>query len=118
MSHRKLPERRTFLQDRLDILIKRQQSGKATFNELTELDEIVNSDPDIMKKIILENMLVERMDDFIDPSGNLQKRENTNAQNIVRPGLLNRIKSLIARIFTLQIATIKLKMLPQRVAFI
>ena len=45
MSSKKQPERRTFLQDRFDILIKRQKSGKATFSELTELDEIVNGDP-------------------------------------------------------------------------
>ncbi|MDB5005751.1 MAG: hypothetical protein JWP45_144 [Mucilaginibacter sp.] len=118
MSHRKQPERRTFLQDRLDILIKLQQSGKASFNELTELDEIVNSDPAIMKKIILENMLVENTDEFTDPSDTLHKKDEINVQTIVRPGLLNRITSLIKGIFTSQISAVKLKMLTQRMAFI
>ncbi|MEO3407798.1 hypothetical protein AAFN85_28020 [Mucilaginibacter sp. CAU 1740] len=55
MKHGKQLERRTFNQDRFEILIKRQKSGKATFNELTELDEIVNRDPDI-REIVLEEM--------------------------------------------------------------
>jgi len=52
---RKKLERRTFSQDRYYILIKRQRAGKATFNELTELDEIVNRVPDIREKVIIEN---------------------------------------------------------------
>lgn len=52
---RKKLERRTFSQDRYYILIKRQKSGEATFDELTELDEIVNRVPDIREKVILEN---------------------------------------------------------------
>ena len=54
MAHRKQPERRTFLQDRFEILIRRQESGKATFNELTELDEIVNRDPALRERVIRE----------------------------------------------------------------
>lgn len=57
MKYRKQLERRTFSQDRFDILIKRLQSGKATFNELTELDEIVNRDVTI-RESILEGMQV------------------------------------------------------------
>jgi hypothetical protein len=52
---RKKLERRTFSQDRYYILIKRQKAGKATFNELIELDEIVNRVPDIREKVIIEN---------------------------------------------------------------
>src|ERR1700739_2798254 len=52
---RKTLERRTFSQDRYYILIKRQKEGKATFNELIELDEIVNRVPDIREKVIIEN---------------------------------------------------------------
>ena len=47
MSSHKKPERRTYLQDRLEILIKKQKSGTASFNELTELDDMVNRDPAI-----------------------------------------------------------------------
>ena len=56
---RKKLERRTFSQDRYYILIKRQKAGKATFNELTELDEIVNRVPDIREKVIIENFYAE-----------------------------------------------------------
>jgi hypothetical protein len=47
--------RRTFLQERFMILIERQQAGEATFDELTELDELVNRDPKL-RGIILEEM--------------------------------------------------------------
>jgi hypothetical protein len=55
MKHPKFIERRTFIDDRFDILIKKQRKGKATFNELTELDNIVNRYPEF-RKIILEEM--------------------------------------------------------------
>src|SRR3569833_2256921 len=48
-------ERRTISQDRYYTLIKRQKEGTATFNELTELDEIVNRVPDIRDLVIREN---------------------------------------------------------------
>ena len=47
--------RRTFLQERFMILIERQQAGEATFDELTELDELINRDPKL-RGIILEEM--------------------------------------------------------------
>jgi len=55
LKHDKPLIRRTFLQERFIILIERQQSGQATFAELTELDEIVNRDPKLTN-IILEEM--------------------------------------------------------------
>jgi hypothetical protein len=106
MNNSKQPERRTFLQDRLDILIKRQKTGKATFDELTELDRIVNSDPEIRKRIIFENLLIEKMMDFNDPSNNLQKEDKINLQKAPHQSLLNRVKSIISRIFFLQITGI------------
>ena len=70
MAQRKQLERRTFLQDRFEILIKRQKSGEATFNELTELDEIVNRDPEIREKVIRESMLMQDVNDAGDlPAG-------------------------------------------------
>jgi hypothetical protein len=47
--------RRTFSQERFEILIKKQKSGEAIFRDLTELDEIVNRVPDI-RLTILEEM--------------------------------------------------------------
>ncbi|WP_259068321.1 hypothetical protein HDF24_08910 [Mucilaginibacter sp. X4EP1] len=107
MSHRKQPERRTFLQDRLEILIKRQKSGKASFNELTELDYIVNSDPEIRKQIIMENMLMDDMTDFTEPPEQLQKEEILQPLPEQSTNLLKRIKSLLSNIFNLLLSALK-----------
>ena len=102
MSHRKKPERRTFLQDRFDILIKKQKKGEANFNELTELDAIVNSDPDIRKRIIMENMLMDYSDDFITPSDNPELKNVNEVRLAGNATFLNRLISLAARIFNLK----------------
>ncbi|AMR33077.1 hypothetical protein A0256_17480 [Mucilaginibacter sp. PAMC 26640] len=47
--------RQTFRQERFDVLIKKQMEGKATFKDLTELDDIVNRDPEI-RECILDEM--------------------------------------------------------------
>jgi len=47
--------RRTLSQERFEVLIKKQKEGRATFRDLTELDEIVNRVPDI-RLTILEEM--------------------------------------------------------------
>ena len=54
MNQNKIPERKTYLQERFEILIKRQKSGEASFNELTELDEIVNKNTSIREQILQE----------------------------------------------------------------
>ncbi|GAC1302066.1 MAG: hypothetical protein NVSMB24_06000 [Mucilaginibacter sp.] len=54
MKHNKNIEQRTFLQDRFEILIKKQQAGTATFLELTELDDIVNRHAAIRETILQE----------------------------------------------------------------
>ncbi|HWZ02514.1 MAG TPA: hypothetical protein VNX40_02825 [Mucilaginibacter sp.] len=106
MNSKKQPERRTFLQDRFDILIKRQKSGKATFSELTELDEIVNRDPELREKVIRESMLMEGYDDFEEPMNQTQNEEPV-LQHVSYRSLLSRIKSLISRIFNSLIVTVK-----------
>lgn len=108
MNYHKKPERRTFLQDRFEILIKRQKSGEATFNELTELDEIVNRDPVIRDRIIRENILMEGTDEFNEPSNELEKEENPYITQVQRLSLLTRIKSMIARIFSAQISATRI----------
>jgi hypothetical protein len=107
MNHHKKPERRTFLQDRFEILIKRQKTGEASFNELTELDEIVNTDPEIRNMVIRENLLQEEIDGFNEPSNKPEISDNLYIPQVQRRNLLNRIKSFIARIFTSQFSTIK-----------
>ncbi len=92
MRHGKQLERRTFNQDRFEILIKRQKNGIATFNELTELDEIVNRDPEI-REIVLEEM-----QDADTP----KPPDNDQIQMIekpVRKSFIEKIKAFINRLF-------------------
>jgi len=107
MNHHKKPERRTFLQDRFEILIKRQKTGEASFNELTELDEIVNTDPEIRNMVIRENLLQEEIDRFNEPSNKPEISDNPYIPQAQRRNLLNRIKSFISHIFTSKFSTIK-----------
>ena len=100
---RKKLERRTFSQDRYYILIKRQKSGKATFNELTELDEIVNRVPDIREKVIIESFFTENIDD----TGGLPNHPANNQPHPITPAYRQawwmRVKSFLNRVFSLQI---------------
>jgi len=105
MNSKKQPKRRTFLQDRFDVLIKRQKSGKATFSELTELDDIVNRDPEIREKVIRESMLMENNDEFEEPMDNPQNEKTI--LEVKKRSLLSHIKSLLARIFHSQIVKVK-----------
>ncbi len=112
MSHQKQPERRTFLQERLEILIKKQEEGTATFNELTELDEMVNGDPILREKIIMESLFPEEMkkyDDFQNP-----EQSDNIVKQVTRRSLLTRLKSFIDRIFTSHISALKTKILVGR----
>jgi hypothetical protein len=107
MSHlRKKLERRTYSQDRYYILIKRQKAGKATFKELTELDEIVNRVPDIRDIVIRESFMTE--EDDINLSQNDPGNSDSLTAQSARPrNFWNRIRSFIARAFTSQISTAK-----------
>ena len=109
MAHRKQLERRTFIQDRFEILIKRQRSGKATFIELTELDEIVNRDPELREKVIRESMLMEETEDFNGPASNPENSSATTLQKAKRQNLFGWIKSLVSRIFNSQIRAVKIQ---------
>ncbi len=105
MTHRKQPERRTFIQDRFDILIKRQKNGKATFNELTELDEIVNRDPELREKVIRESMLMQDINDPGDaptaPNQSLDVKPVTPA----RQNMLTRLKAFLDRLLMAKMPT-------------
>ena len=93
MRHGKQLERRTFNQDRFEILIKRQKNGIATFNELTELDEIVNRDPEI-REIVLEEM---QDADTPNPPDDDQIQM---VEKPVRKSFIEKIKAFINRLFT------------------
>lgn len=97
MKHGKHLERRTFNQDRFEILIKRQKNGTATFNELSELDEIVNRDPEI-REIVLEEM---------QDADNPKPPDNDQIQTIekpVRKSFIEKIKTFFNRLFTVESA--------------
>lgn len=100
---RKKLERRTFSQDRYYILIKRQKSGKATFNELTELDEIVNRVPDIREKVIIESFFTENIDDTGELPNSPGNNENIHSLPIPRRGVWTRLKSFFNRVFSLHV---------------
>jgi len=87
MKHQKPLIRRTFLQERFEILMKKQQSGEASFNELTELDEIVNRDPKL-RYIILEEMKGSDCD-------NIQQEEIMLIEASKPQNLFDKLKSLI-----------------------
>ena len=95
MRHGKQLERRTFNQDRFEILIKRQKNGIATFNELTELDEIVNRDPEI-REIVLEEM---QDADTPKPSDDDQIQM---LEKPVRKSFIEKIKAFINRLFAVE----------------
>ena len=99
MAQRKRPERRTFLQDRFEILIRRQKTGKATFNELTELDEIVNRDPEIREQVIRESMLMQDVNDLDDQASDMENQKVLQSPSPARGNLLTSIKEFLSRVF-------------------
>jgi hypothetical protein len=108
MSHlRKKLERRTYSQDRYYILIKRQKAGKATFKELTELDEIVNRVPDIRDIVIRESFMGEDADDINTSQNDPGNSDSMSAQSAQHQNFWNRIRSFITRAFTSQISAAK-----------
>ena len=107
---RKKLERRTFSQDRYYILIKRQKEGTATFNELTELDEIVNRVPNIRDLVIRENF-VEDDNETDTPTNDPLNKTPITTQPIPHQNLWARIKNWISRDFHEQISTTKEKSL-------
>ncbi|MBD1391916.1 hypothetical protein [Mucilaginibacter glaciei] len=93
MKSKKPLIRRTFLQERFDILIKKQRNGDATFSDLTELDWIVNRDPAI-REFILDEM---SETDENQPQG--LRQTNLLIEKEINPGLWEELKALINRLF-------------------
>jgi hypothetical protein len=85
--------RRTLSQERFEVLIKKQLEGRASFKDLTELDEIVNRDPDI-RLTILEEMEGKdnSNDDITAPQIPLHQPE-------IKQNLTEKIKIFIDRLF-------------------
>lgn len=95
MSPYKKPERRTYLQDRLEILIKKQESGTASFTELTELDDIVNRDPAIREMIIMDNFFP----DEADKGDRREQQQQTPVSLSPYKKFINWLKGLKGRLF-------------------
>lgn len=104
--HRKPLERRTYSQDRYYALIKRQKAGKATFKELTELDEIVNRVPDIRELVIRESFMVDDHPDGSVPPNDPGKENKSDLPQLQHSTFWDRIRSFITRAFTTQITII------------
>ena len=87
--------RRTFSQERFEILIKKQKNGRATLRDLVELDEIVNRDPGI-RRYVLEDM--ENMD---TPADGNQQNDTAPPPEVVHHhlSLTERIKAFFNRLF-------------------
>jgi hypothetical protein len=96
MKHHKKLEQRTFLEDRFEILIKKQKAGKASFNELTELDEIVNKHAAFRERILEEMHIAD------GPSNNPANEELTLEVKKQPVNLLSVIKSFVGRLFILK----------------
>lgn len=98
MFHNRKPlERRTYSEDRYYALIKRQKSGKATFKELTELDEIVNRVPDIREKVIMENFMADDAGDTGTPSNEQQGSPYSSPQ--IHHTLWDKLREIFSRVF-------------------
>jgi hypothetical protein len=93
MKHNKNLEQRTFLQDRFEILIKKQKTGQATFTELTELDEIVN------KYAAIRDRILEEMHETTPPDGPVEKESPLYHPKKHTTRVLDKIKLFFDRIF-------------------
>src|ERR1700743_2103449 len=97
MKNRKQLERRTFLQDRYDILYKKLKQGEASFAEMTELDDIVNRSAHIREQVL------EQMHGMGDSSDD-ETSNNLPVEVIVKPQtLLEKAKLLLGKLFNLKI---------------
>ena len=97
MKHSKNLEQRTFLQDRFDILIKKQKEGTASFIELTELDEMVN------RYAPIRHAILEEMCEHDESSGGSEKKDIAIIPKPHTANILSKIKTLIGRFFLLAV---------------
>ena len=96
---RKKLERRTYSQDRYYTLIKRQKAGQATFNDLVELDEIVNRVPDIREIVIREQFGIDN-DETGEQPNNPGDENSQPVRPPLRQNLWSRLTSFLKQLFT------------------
>jgi hypothetical protein len=96
MKHHKNIEQRTFLQDRFEILIKKQKAGQASFLELTELDDIVNRYGSFREQIL------EEMKEFNEPPEGPIKQDTVYLSQKQAINILDKIKSFFRHLVILK----------------
>lgn len=89
------------MQERFDILIKKQRNGHATFNDLTELDDIVNRDPAIRESILEEMHCIDKTPESPD------QPEIINIEHVKQLSLLEQLKAFINRLFIVETPYLK-----------
>jgi hypothetical protein len=99
MKNQKPLIRRTFLQERFDILIKKQRNGNATFNDLTELDDIVNRDPAI-RESILEEMQADNHPPHDTRADKIVLNEPVKSQTLIQ-----KIKDFFNKVLSFEVET-------------
>jgi hypothetical protein len=92
MKHQKPLIRRTFLQERFIILMELKEKGIANFDELTELDELINRDPKL-RDIILEEM------EEANPPLNMPDNNIFHVAEVEQRNLIDRLSSFISGLF-------------------
>lgn len=101
MKHDKNLEQRTFLQDRFEILIKKQRKGTATFLELTELDDIVN------RYAVIRDTILDEMRDTERHSGEMREKDIPYPPKKPAVSLPGYVKSLFRRLVGLITSDLK-----------
>jgi hypothetical protein len=101
MKYHKHPEQRTFLQDRFEILIKKQRKGTATFLELTELDDIVN------RYAVIRDSILDEMRDTEGYSDGMIEKDIQHAPKKSAINLPDYVKSLFRRLVGLIASDLK-----------
>jgi hypothetical protein len=85
--------RRTFSQERFEILWKKRKNGQATLRDLTEMDEIVNRDPSVRQFVL------EEMENMETPADNNDLQDMLQQPVQTHHSVIERIKTFFNRLF-------------------
>ena len=85
--------RRTFSQERFEILWKKRKKGQATLRDLTEMDEIVNRDPSVRQFVL------EEMENMENPADNNDLQDMLQQPVVSHQSTTDKIKAFFNRLF-------------------
>ncbi|MDB5129427.1 hypothetical protein [Mucilaginibacter sp.] len=94
--------RRTFSQERFEILWKKRKNGQATLRDLTEMDEIVNRDPSVRQFVL------EEMENMENPADNNDLQDMLQQPTVSHQSITDKIKAFFNRLFNIIAADSKL----------